>query len=77
VVLNELKVTLNNGKYLLTKFTGYTIDSSRAYSSCSASNAKNWQINLPENTINDLNLRLPELPQIDEQDFYKVRCFIN
>lgn len=30
------------------------------------------QIYLPESTINDLNLRLPELPQIDEQDFLQA-----
>ena len=41
------------------------IDSSRA---CSVQNS--GKLICLENTINDLNLRLPELPKIDEQDFF-------
>lgn len=70
VVLNELKVTPEQWEIFINQGSqAIRLIQAELIQAVQQAMQKFGQINLPENTINDLNLRLPELPQIDEQDF--------
>ena len=70
VALNELKVTPEQWEIFINQGSqAIRLIQAELIQAVQQAMQKFGQINLPENTINDLNLRLPELPKIDEQDF--------
>lgn len=70
MALNELKVTPEQWEIFINQGSqAIRLIQAELIQAVQQAMQKFGQINLPENTINDLNLRLPELPKIDEQDF--------